>query len=216
MRLYGYWRSSSSWRVRIALHLKGIAFDYVPVHLLHEGGEHRRDDHRARNPMEQVPVLELVTPDGQRWHLAQSLAILEYLEEVKPDPPLLPRDPLQRARVRELAEIVNAGVQPFQNLAVQQHVKELGGDPAAWTRHYVGKGLAALEARARVTAGRYLVGDEVSFADACLVPQLYSARRFGVELTACPTLVRIDAALAELPAFQAAHADRQPDAQPQP
>jgi maleylpyruvate isomerase len=127
----------------------------------------------------------------------------------------LPQDPFAKAKVLELAELINSGIQPLQNLAVLQHVKHtLKGDEAAWARHWVGRGLDAFETLVAQSAGRYCVGDQVTLADVCLVPQVYSARRFGVDLTRHPTVVRVEEALAQLPAFQKAHADRQPDAEP--
>lgn len=210
--LRGYFRSSASWRVRIALHWKGLAFETVPVHLLRNGGEQHGEEHRKLNPMEQLPVLIV---DGVP--LVQSLAILEFLEERHPEPPLLPREPFARARARALAEVVNSGVQPLQNLEVMQRLGgTFGADkPAqqAWARAYIERGLAALEAMVTPGAGRFSVSDEVSFADLCLVPQLYNARRFSVDLSVCPTLVAIESRLVELPAFAAAHPDRQPDSE---
>ncbi len=210
MKLHGYWRSSASWRVRIALAWKDLAYDYVPVHLVRGGGEQHAQGYRASNPMRQVPLLAL---DGG-VELSQSLAIIEYLEERHPAPGLLPADPIARARARQLAEIVNSGIQPLQNLAVLQHLDTLAVDRNAWAVHWISRGLEALESLAKTTAGRYAVGDAVSIADLCLIPQLYSSRRFPVDLAPYPTLLRIEAACAELPAFQAAHADRQPDATP--
>jgi maleylpyruvate isomerase len=212
MKLYGYWRSSSSWRIRIALAYKDVAHVYQPVHLVRDGGEQHSDTYRAVNPMEQVPTLEF-EHDGALRRVSQSMAIIELLEERFPDPPLLPGDPYLRARARQLAEIINAGVQPFQNLGVVQHVKrDLGADEQAFARRFIAAGLAAFQAVANETAGRFCVGDQLSVADAFLVPQLYSARRFGVALDALTTLTRIEAACMTLPAFQAAHADRQIDA----
>ncbi|ATB43273.1 maleylacetoacetate isomerase [Cystobacter fuscus] len=214
MKLHGYWRSSSSWRVRIALNLKGLSYEYVPVHLVKDGGEQHSEAYRALNPLRTVPMLEF-TEGGRVHHLSQSLAILEYLEERHPSPALLPADPLLRARVRMLSEVVNSGIQPLQNLSVLQRIKaEWKGDDKAWAAHWIDRGLGAFQAMAQETAGRYCVGDSVSFADACLVPQLYSARRFGVDLQPYGLLTRVEAACASLPAFQAAHADRQPDAVP--
>jgi maleylpyruvate isomerase len=213
VKLYSYWRSSSAWRVRIALAWKAIPFELQLVHLIKDGGEQNTPAFRDVNPLGQVPVLEL--DDGRR--LSQSMAILEYLEERHPAPPLLPADPWSRARARQLAEMVNAGIQPHQNLATLRHVKgALGGDPDVWVRHFVGRGLAALESTAGDTAGTFMVGDAPSFADLYLVPQLYSARRYQVDLAPYPTLVRVEAACAALPAFQLAHADAQPDAQAGP
>lgn len=209
MKLYGYWRSSASWRVRIALAYKGLSYEYVPVHLVKDGGQQHGEAHRARNPMEQVPVLEV---DGRL--LTQSLAIIEWLEETWPQPALLPKDPFLRMRARQLAEIPNSGIQPLQNLSILQEIEKLGGDKQAWGARWNRRGLAAMEAIARETAGRFLVGDEPTVADVCLVPQLYAARRFGVDPAEFPTLLRVEAACAELPAFRQAHADVQPDATP--
>lgn len=214
MKLYNYWRSSCSWRVRIALNLKGLAYEYVPVHLVKDGGEQHSEAYRALNPMRTVPTLEL-TEGGRVRHLSQSLAILEYLEERHPSPALLPADPYARARCRMLAELVNSGIQPLQNLSVLQRIKgEFKGDDKAWCAYWIDRGLTAFQAAVQETAGTYCLGDTVSFADICLVPQLYGARRFGVDLGPYEVLTRIEAACARLPAFQAAHADRQPDAVP--
>lgn len=208
MRLYSYWRSSCSYRVRIALALKGIEAELHPVHLVADGGQQRASEYTAINPMQQVPALVLA--DGTT--LVQSLPIMEYLEEVFPQPPLLPADPIARARVRALAEVVNSGIQPVQNLSVLERVDELGGSKWEWARHFIGRGLAALEATAQATSGRFLVGDAPTIADACLVPQLYNARRFELDLSLYPRLSAVDAECAMLEAFQVAHPDRQPDA----
>jgi maleylpyruvate isomerase len=212
MKLYNYWRSSASWRVRIALHIKGLVFEYVPVHLVQR--EQKSLDHHARNPMEQVPALELEL-GGQRVLVAQSIAILELLEELYPNPALLPADPYLRARTRELAEIVNSGIQPHQNLSPMQRIDELAPQAGkAHAKHFNELGLAAFEERVRDIAGRFCVGDAPTFADLCLIPQLNAARRMGVEdLEArCPTLLRIEAACNELPAFRDSQPDTQPDA----
>jgi maleylpyruvate isomerase len=186
----------------------------VSVHLVKDGGEQHSEAYRAINPMRTVPTLEL-TEGGQVRRLSQSLAILEYLEERHPSPALLPADPYLRARCRMLSEMVNSGIQPLQNLAVLRRIKgELKGDDKAWCTYWIERGLSAFQTAVQETAGTYCLGREVSFADICLVPQLYGARRFGVDLTPYELLTRIEAACASLPAFQAAHADRQPDAQP--
>lgn len=213
MKLYTYWRSTSSWRVRIALSWKGIAYEAVPLHLLEDGGRQHGDNFRALNASEQVPLLVLDEPgpDGGPRRLAQSMAILEYLEETHPEPPLLPADPFARGRARQLAQIAISGIQPHHNLYTLQHVKAGGGDDTAWARHFLERGLASLERTAAETAGAFLVGDAVSFADVCLVPQLYAARRYAVELAPYPTLTRVETACAALPAFQAADASAQPD-----
>lgn len=215
LRLYSYWRSSASWRVRIGLHLKGLRFDYVPVHLVKDGGEQNSAAYRALNPMRTLPTLEWTEADGSVRRLSQSLPVLEYLEERFPAPALLPADAFLRAKCRMLAEMVNSGIQPLQNLSVMQRLKqELGADDKAWSAYWNMRGLEALEAAVQPTAGRFCVGDAVSLADVCLVPQLYGARRFGVDLAPYPTLLRIEAECQALPAFQAAQPDRQPDAVP--
>lgn len=212
VRLFNYWRSSASWRVRIALGLKGIEYEYVPVHLVKDGGQQRAGEHKARNPMEQVPALELEL-GGTRRVVAQSIAILELLEELVPAPALLPKDLYLRARVRELAELVNAGIQPHQNLtptARLDAVKE--GLGKAHAKHFNEVGMRALDERAKDTAGKFLVGDTPTFADVCMVPQMYSARRFGADVSGLALLQRVEATCNELPAFAAAHPDEQPDA----
>lgn len=211
MILYDYWRSSSAWRVRIALHFKGIAFERRVVNLIKDGGEQHTDAFRTLNPLGQVPVLVTQEKDGART-ITQSMAIIGYLEETVPVPPLLPADPWLRARARQLAEIVNAGTQPLQNLTVLDHVEAQGLDREAWARHFIASGLAALEAASQETEATFLVGDAPSIADLYLVPQLYNARRWKVDLAPYPTLVRVDATCAGLPAFVAAHPDAQSDA----
>ncbi len=213
MKLYSYWRSSASYRVRIALHLKSITFEYVPIHLLKDGGEQHGEAYRAKNPMEQVPILE-VEENGVVRRLGQSLAIIEWLEESFPAAPLLPADRYLRARTRQLAEIVNSGIQPFQNLTMRALIKnELGGDDVAVARRFIEKGLRAYDIMAADVAGSFSVGDAPSMADACLIPQLYSARSLGVDLAAFPLLLRIEQNCQQLPGFQAAHPDKQVDAQ---
>jgi maleylpyruvate isomerase len=209
MKLYGYWRSGATWRVRIALAWKGIPYEYQPVNLL-EGKQHE-EPYRGLNLMQSVPLLEWHEGEAIR-RLAQSLAILDHLENRFPSPPLLPADPWLRARARQLAEMVNSGIQPFQTPAVLEQVKALGGDQRAWVEFFYRRGLTALEEETSRTAGRFSVGDAPSFADCCLVPQLYAVRRWKFDLTPFPILTRIEAACEALPAFQAAHPDRQPDA----
>jgi len=212
MRLHGYFRSSAAWRVRIGLNLKGIAAAHASVHLPHR--EQSAAPYRALNPQGLVPALET---EGQV--LVQSLAILEWLEETHPTPPFLPADPAGRARVRALALVPACDIHPLQNLRVLRYLKrEYGRDQAAldtWARHWNALGLEALEAMlaGHPQTGQFCHGDAPGLADICLVPQLGSARRFGLDLRAYPTLSRIDAACAELPAFADAAPDRQPDAQ---
>jgi maleylpyruvate isomerase len=208
LRLHSYYRSTSSWRVRIALHLKGIAHEIVPVHLL--GNEQHQTSFGERNPMRQVPVLELADGAGT-FRLTQSMAILEYLEERFPEPPLLPRDLGLRARAREFAELVNSGIQPLQNLDFRRRLTEARIDPDVIIQGYIRRGMEALERQAQATAGRFLVSDGVTFADILLVPQLYASNRFGVPTEAFPTLARVGRECEALAAFQAAHPNAQPD-----
>ena len=200
--LHDYWRSSAAYRVRIALNLKGIAYQAVQVDLV--AGDQRGAEYRALNPLGLIPLLEI---DGHR--LSQSLAIIDYLDGRFPDPPLLPADPAARAHTLALALTIAAEVHPLQNLRVQQYLRhEMGQGKDAiegWLHRWLGDGLAALEAAAPGTG--LFGGAAPDLADICLVPQMYSARRFAVPLEAYPRLVRIDAALNALPAFAAAAPD---------
>jgi maleylacetoacetate isomerase/maleylpyruvate isomerase len=214
MRLYDYFRSSAAYRVRIALNLKGLSYDSMPVHLLRDGGEQRRTDHLARNPQGLVPVLE--TDDGAI--LTQSLAIIEYLDEIRPEPPLLPGTALDRARIRAMALAVAAEIHPLNNLRVLERLRrELGQgeeELRAWYRHWVETGLAALETLVRRgPGGGFCHGDRPTLADCVLVPQIANARRYDCDLGRCPTLVAIDRRCRDLPAFAAAAPERQPDAE---
>jgi maleylpyruvate isomerase len=213
MKLWSYWRSSSAYRVRIALGLKHQPYEYVATHLVRDGGQQHAPSFNSVNPLRQVPVLEL-REDGETQRLVQSIAIIEYLEERFPAPPLLPRGAIDRAHVRALAELVNSGIQPLQNRATFLELERHGVDPRAWAEVFIGKGLAALESLAAPRAGAFLFGDDVSMADVYLVPQLYNARRFGISLHPFPTLVRADASALALPAFDAARPELQPDAEP--
>jgi len=214
--LHNYWRSSASYRVRIALGLKQLPWEYNVVNIVGRG-EHEADtksaDYRAKNAMAQVPTLEITEDDGTVRYLQQSLPIIEYLEERWPSPPLLPeKDPYLRARTRALAELVNSGIQPLQNLTTTRKVLALGGDEKVWVQGFIADGLAAFERQVQETAGRFCVGDAPTIADCALIPQLYSAGRFGVPIEQFPFLSLIMRACHELPAFAAAHPDRQPDA----
>jgi len=212
VRLLGYWRSSSAWRVRIALSLKGLDYDNVAVNIAPKVSAQHAPEFREKNALGQVPVLEFVggVLDGKR--LTQSVAIIELLDELVPSPSLLPKDPWAKSQTRMLTEIVNAGTQPLGNLGVQKQIRDLGGDVDAWLKQVMGAGFAALEIAASGSAGRFLVGDDVSMADCFLVPQLYNARRFNVPLQAYPTLLAVEARCLEVAAFVDSHPDRMPDA----
>ncbi len=211
LRLHSYWRSSSSWRVRIGLGLKGLPFDLRPVNLL--AGEQDRPEHRALSPLGHVPVLEILE-GGRTLVLVESMAILAYLDERFPEPPFLPADLEGRARVRALAEHVNSAIQPLHNSVVQRFLKaRQPGLEREFARHFIELGLAALERTiGDGRAGRFCHGDAPGLADCYLVPQLFAARRFEVDLAPYPTLRRVEEACAPRPAFQAAHPSRQPDA----
>lgn len=213
MEFYGYFRSSSSYRCRIAFNLKGVAPQFRPVHLAQ--GQQHEDGFGALNPQRLLPVL--VTEAGQV--LTQSLAIVEWLEETRPTPPLLPADPDLRAAVRGFAQVIACEVHPLQNLRVLRHLRDdLGADDAAvgrWLQRWLRDGLETCEALlARRPAQRFCFGDSPGLADLCLVPQLFSARRFGVDVSDLPRVTAIDDACAEVAAFAQAHPSRQPDHEP--
>ena len=210
MKLYNFWRSTSSYRTRIALHFKQVPFEYVAVNLTK--GDQRLPEHVARNPVSSVPVLE-VEENGKTYELAQSVAIVEYVEERFPERPLFPKNLIARAEVRAIAELVNSGIQPLHNLAVLNHVRdELKADEKKWAAMWTTKGLLALEAIAKRTSGTFLVGDEFTWADCCMVAQLLGARRFGADFSALPTLVRIDETCQNLEWVKKAKPENQPDA----
>ena len=219
LALHNYWRSSASHRVRIALELKGIAYEYVAVNIVKDA--QHADDYRAKNPMSQVPTLVIAEHDGTTWTIAQSLPIMEYLDERFPEPAILPRDPWPRARARSLAEIINSGIQPHQNLSTTRAIKQLGADDAAWPKPFIAAGIAAYERHVIDTAAAmgkaradilFSVGDAPTIADCCLIPQLASCRRFGVEVTQHEVLLAIEQRCLALPAFAKAAPDQQPDA----
>lgn len=211
LKLYSYFRSSAAYRVRIALNLKAVSYDIVPVHLTKGGGEQRRPEYRSINPQMRVPAL--VVPDGQV--LTQSLAIIEYLEETHPEPRLLPRDPVERAKVRALAQAIACDIHPLNNLIVLQHLKRtLHHDQVAidaWYVHWIVSGFEAIETM--IAPAPYAFGAQVTLADACLVPQVANARRYNVPLERFPNIVAVDAACQKLPAFERARPDKQPDAE---
>jgi maleylpyruvate isomerase len=209
-RLFSYWRSSASYRVRIALNLKGVDTKIIPINL--RSGEQRAAAFQKVNPSCLVPVFE-----SNGVLMTQSLAIIEYLDEIRPAPPLLPGSPLTRAAIRELALDVVADIHPIGNLRVLDRLRaDFKADPvacAAWNRYWIGEGFAAIEARLTRCAGRFAFGDEPTLADVCLVPQVYNARRFELDLGPFPRIVAADAAARQLPAFASAAPENQLDAQ---
>jgi maleylacetoacetate isomerase/maleylpyruvate isomerase len=211
MKLYTFFRSSAAFRARIALNLKGIRYESLPK--VFAKNEHRTADYLTVNPQGLIPALET---DGEV--LSQSLAIIEYLNDTHPTPPFLPPDPLGRARVRSMALAIACDIHPLNNLRVLNYLRrELGQDEAGvntWYRHWITEGFQGLEAQAREysTSQRYLYEDSVSIADICLVPQMFNARRFEVDLTSFPTLVAISTHLESLSAFAEARPEVQPDA----
>lgn len=206
--LYNYFRSSTSYRVRIALHLKNLAFDYRAVHLLKS--EQQTTEFRRLNPLGEVPALI----HGPHC-ISQSLAILEYLEEVFPEKPIYPKSAADRAWVRQFCENINAYLHPLGNLKVMQYLEQKHGyDQTAkegWISHWNKPGFAALEKMLESRAGKYCLGDQITAADLCLIPAVFSAKRFKVDLSPYSTVARIDEALKDHPAFLKAHPLRQPD-----
>ncbi|XP_071780309.2 maleylacetoacetate isomerase isoform X2 [Centroberyx gerrardi] len=201
--LHGYFRSSCSWRVRIAFALKGIEYDQVPVHLIKDGGQQLTDQYKALNPMQQVPAVQI---DGIT--LSQSLAVIQYIEETRPGPRLLPADPKKRAQVRMICDLIASGIQPLQNLYV---IQKIGAEKVQWAQHFIQRGFQALEPILKETAGKYCVGDEISMADICLVPQVYNAERFKVDVGQYPTIKRLNETLLKIEAFKVSHPSCQPD-----
>ncbi len=213
MKLHGYFRSSAAFRVRIALNLKGISYDHVSIHL--RKGDQRSAAYLGLNPQALVPTLE----DGPHA-LTQSLAIVEYLDETHPKPPLLPAHPAERARVRALAQIVACDIHPIDNLRVLQYLaKEMKADEAAvgrWFNHWIATGFGGLEATLTndTKTGRFCHGDAPGLADICLVPQVFNSKRYNLDLAPYPTITRIFDACMALPAFDAAQPAKQPDFEP--
>ena len=216
LKLFSYWRSSAAYRVRIGLNLKGLPYEIVPVHLVRDGGQQHSPEFRQTNPQQLVPVLQ----HGKRT-IRQSMAILEYLDETWPDAPLLPTSSRDRARARGLAQTIACDIHPLNNLRVLQYFENTWSVPQPerdeWVKHWIEEGFTALEAMLveHPSTGSFCEGDVPSIADCCLVPQVYNARRFGVDITRFPTIARIEADCLKLPAFDSARPERQPDC-PQP
>lgn len=213
LQLYSYWRSTAAYRVRIGLNLKGLPYETIPVHLVRDGGQQNSADFREANPQGLVPVLR----HGNRV-MRQSLAILEYLDETWPSPPLLPVLSRDRQRVRALAHTVACDIHPLNNLRVLQYFENTWSVPQpereGWIQHWIEDGFVAMEAMLadHPSTGPYCEGSAPTVADCCLIPQVYNARRFGIDLSRFPTITGIEQACLALPAFDAARPERQPDA----
>jgi len=211
VKLYSYFRSSAAYRVRVALNLKGIAYETVPIHLTRDGGRQNSAEFRAINPQMRVPVLVLYS--GER--LVQSLAIVDYLDHAFPAPPMLPTEVVARAKALSIAEIIACDIHPINNLVTLNYLRgRLGHDQAAvdaWYAHWIVTGFEAIEAMIR--PGPYAFGAEPSVADLCIVPQVYNARRYKVSLDRFPKIVGVDAACLKLEAFDRARPENQPDAE---
>jgi len=208
--LYTYYRSSSSYRVRLALNLKNLAYKIKPVHLLKDGGEQYKDEYRKMNAAGRIPLLEHIG-----YFVAQSMAIVEYLEENFPDKPLLPQNVVDRAYVRQLCEIVNSDIQPLQNLSVLKKLTTDHGfseaDKQAWCHHWISLGLESFEKLVQTKHGRFCFGDTPTAADCFLIPQVYNANRFAVDISQYPIISQINESFLEIEEAQMAHPDVQPD-----
>lgn len=211
MKLYSYFRSSAAYRVRIALNLKGLPYEMAAIHLTKDGGHQRKPEFVALNPQMRVPALELSSGDV----LTQSLAIIEYLDDIHPEPPLLPADPLARAKVRALAQIVACDIHPLNNLLVLQYLKRAlkheQPEIDAWYHHWVTEGFKAIETM--IAPAPYACGSHVTLADICLIPQVFNAQRLKVPLEAFPKIVAVESACLKLAAFDKARPENQPDAE---
>lgn len=208
--LYSYFRSSASHRVRIALNIKGLAYEYRAVHLIDNGGEQNSDEYRRLNPSQQVPTLV-----HQGRALGQSMAIIDFLESIEPEPRLFPKDPFARAQVVQACEIINSGIQPLGNLSVVNELEKRASFDQTkkndWIQHWIHKGMKAFENFVKPYSSQFCFGDEPGAADCFLVPQVFGAIRFGADLSRFPHLVKIHEACMALDAFKAAAPDCQPD-----
>ena len=223
LNLYSYFRSTAAYRVRLALNLKGLEYDVIPVHLLRDGGEHKSPEYLAKNPTGLVPTLEVdkrvENSVNDSVYIAQSIAILEYLEERYPEPPLLPADPLGRARVRALTQTIACDMHPLNNLRVLKYLTGPMGlseeQKLQWYKHWIAVGFSSIETTLsnKTTTGLFCHGDQASFADCCLIPQIYNAERFGCPMDDYPSIARINDHCKSLEAFIDADPATQPDAE---
>ena len=206
--LYNYFRSSCSYRVRIALYLKNIPFTYKSIHLVKNGGEQYSDDFKSLNSLAQVPCLKI---DNKT--LTQSLPIIQYLDELYPDPPLFSEDAFTKSEILSICEIINSSIQPFQNLTVLKKISDIGGDKTKWAAEWISQGMESLEIILKSKAKEFSFGDHLTCVDLFLIPQLYNARRFQVDITSFPTLKQVEKTCLTLSAFQKAKPENQPDAE---
>ncbi len=210
LSLYSYFRSSASYRVRIALNWKELNYKYIPIHLIKDGGGQNSEAYRAINPMGHVPAL-----DHDGFLVSESMAIIDYLDSVFPQNRLFPSDPRSRASMMQACELINSGIQPLQNLKVLGYLETRVGlqkvDTDTWVKHWIDSGLTSLERLLEKTAGTYSFGGDVSAADCFVIPQCFASRRFGVKIENFPNLARVEANALQLPAFQKAHPEKQPD-----
>lgn len=212
LKLYSYFRSSASYRVRIALGLKKLNYEYIPVHLLKNGGEQRSDKYKTVTPTAKVPTL--VHGD---FSISESVAIVDYLESIQPEPPLFPKDAKKRAEIIRFCEVINSGIQPLQNLSVNQYLEaKVPSQPDLkneWNKHWIASGLEIVESLLSQHAGTYAYGNSVTAADCFLIPQVFASKRFGVDLAPFPNIRRVSEACESLEAFKKAHPSVQPDAE---
>ena len=210
LKLYSYFRSSASYRVRAALHWKELPFEYLPIHLVKDGGKQNSAAYRKVNPMGHVPAL-----DHDGFLLTESMAIIQYLDDIFPGKNLFPSEPRERAEVTRICELINSGIQPLQNLKVIKFLESGFGlsssDSSRFVAHWLRDGLANLDQVLEKTAGTYCIGGEITAADCFLVPQCFAARRFGVDAEEFPNVNRVNANALKLAAFQRAHPEQQPD-----
>lgn len=213
IKLYNYFRSSASYRVRIALNVKGIPFEYMPIHLIKDGGGQNKEEFRKINPMGHVPAL-----DHDGFLVTESMAIIDYLDNVFPANRLIPTEPRDRSLVLQLCETINSGIQPLQNLKIFGYLEKSMGHSKAevetWAKHWIGDGMGNLEKMLQKTAGTYAFGGEITAVDAFLVPQCFAARRLGVPPENFPTISRVSQNAMALEAFKKAHPEKQPDYAP--
>lgn len=213
LKLYSYFRSSAAYRARIALHWKELKFEYIPIHLVKDGGHQNSPAYRKINPMGHVPAL-----DHDGFLVAETMAIVQYLDDIFPEKRLIPTSPQDKARVLQICEIINSGIQPLQNLKVTQYLENAFHFPKPeserFLRHWISDGMKNLERVLEQTAGSYCFGGQVTAADAFLVPQCFAARRFGIDLEQFPNIAHANANAIALAAFQQAHPEKQPDYAP--